>query len=236
MPTQVMPRRLLVKLPYWDVLDIGESGNVTAEYSMALNGIFDPDLTGTGHQPRGRDQYATLYAGYLVRGCRWSVRLYGADDAAITAAGINIMGGVICGPEGVATEILGSSISDFMEYPADKKYMKVRYFARNTGMTNAGFALGQSVRMSGYVNCKRLAKDYEFAGVTSSYGEAQWPTDYMTANGANPASPALQVMTVFAQCLPQDSNATALNTPALFAIVKMVYYVEFINPIFPTVS
>jgi hypothetical protein len=31
-----------------------------------LNSIFDPDLTGTGHQPYGHDTYATLFGNYRV--------------------------------------------------------------------------------------------------------------------------------------------------------------------------
>jgi len=45
-----------------------------------LNSIFDPDRTGTGHQPLGHDQYANFYNRYRV----WSTRvkiLYQASGA-----------------------------------------------------------------------------------------------------------------------------------------------------------
>jgi len=35
-------------------------------YQFRVNSLFDPDLTGTGHQPYGFDQFKTYYATYLV--------------------------------------------------------------------------------------------------------------------------------------------------------------------------
>ena len=36
-----------------------------------MNGLFDPDITGFGHQPMGFDQLCpTLYQSYVVTGCK----------------------------------------------------------------------------------------------------------------------------------------------------------------------
>ncbi len=40
---------------------------------MNLNSLFDPDRTGTGHQPRGFDQLSTLYSRYRVYGVSFKV-------------------------------------------------------------------------------------------------------------------------------------------------------------------
>lgn len=45
------------------------TGAFGAEQTYLLNSIFDPDLTGVGHQPTYRDTYNTLYARYKVLGC-----------------------------------------------------------------------------------------------------------------------------------------------------------------------
>jgi len=50
-----------------------------------LNSIFDPDRTGTGHQPLGRDQYATLYNRYRVLAVK--VKVVFTTDATIVTAG-----------------------------------------------------------------------------------------------------------------------------------------------------
>lgn len=65
----IIEKRRTCKLTY-------ESGNVGGApttvtpgvYQFRSNGIFDPDFTGTGHQPRGRDELALLYKNYIVHG------------------------------------------------------------------------------------------------------------------------------------------------------------------------
>lgn len=63
------------------------SDGTTFDHVFNLNSIFDPDRTGTGHQPLGRDQYATFYNRYRV----WSVRVKvvgaldpGVDNSPVT--------------------------------------------------------------------------------------------------------------------------------------------------------
>lgn len=47
-------------------LDPGAVG-VTASHYFRCNSLFDPDFTGTGHQPHGFDSLALKYGGYRVR-------------------------------------------------------------------------------------------------------------------------------------------------------------------------
>lgn len=62
---------LSVKLPskfiYEDSfsLNVGAAGTA-ANYVFSANGLYDPNITGTGHQPRGFDQLMTLYDHYVV--------------------------------------------------------------------------------------------------------------------------------------------------------------------------
>lgn len=44
-------------------------------YDFRLNSLFDPNRTGTGHQPIGFDQLAALYLNYRVYACRYKVTL-----------------------------------------------------------------------------------------------------------------------------------------------------------------
>lgn len=42
------------------------NNTVLTYHLFRANGIFDPDVTGTGHQPLYRDQVADLYTNYTV--------------------------------------------------------------------------------------------------------------------------------------------------------------------------
>lgn len=47
-------------------LPAGSGVGVTAQYVFRANGIFDPNFTGTGHQPLYRDEMAARYTNYCV--------------------------------------------------------------------------------------------------------------------------------------------------------------------------
>lgn len=63
------PRSKSVKLVYTsEQISLSNSigGVVGATRNFCLNGLFDPDLTGVGHQPMGFDQWAAFYNLYKV--------------------------------------------------------------------------------------------------------------------------------------------------------------------------
>lgn len=61
------PRTRRFKLRYVNsvTLDPPVAG-VTANYYFSANGMFDPNITGVGHQPLGFDQYMAMYDHYVV--------------------------------------------------------------------------------------------------------------------------------------------------------------------------
>lgn len=67
-PRSIVPARLIVVLPYVETLSLGSSFLV--EYQMNLNSIFDPNRTGTGHQPLGHDEWNYFYQQYRVLAVR----------------------------------------------------------------------------------------------------------------------------------------------------------------------
>lgn len=79
-----MANQQIVKLRYVDVVTVNPGVGTTASHLFRANSIFDPDLTGTGHQPLGHDQWATFYAHYTVAKATISVRAMsrGEDVAA----------------------------------------------------------------------------------------------------------------------------------------------------------
>lgn len=59
--------RTIVRLKYNAVLPTSDSAWGTGiDYTFNLNSIYDPDLSGTGHQPLGRDQWSVFYNRYRV--------------------------------------------------------------------------------------------------------------------------------------------------------------------------
>lgn len=64
------PNSIITKLRYATYLTLTSSTGSRAINVFAANGIFDPDITQTGHQPMYRDNYAALYDQYVVLGSK----------------------------------------------------------------------------------------------------------------------------------------------------------------------
>lgn len=66
---QPVPQRFIVKMKYAEDVQLNSSGN----YQFNLNSVFDPNRTGTGHQPYGHDQFAALFNRYRVVSVGWRI-------------------------------------------------------------------------------------------------------------------------------------------------------------------
>lgn len=72
--TSLLPDRFLVKLKYSQLIGMSFTGSGAANYlQFRINSIYDPYATGTGSQPLGHDQWATLYNRYRVFGMKYMV-------------------------------------------------------------------------------------------------------------------------------------------------------------------
>jgi len=77
---EIIPPVLKTKLKYTEnVYATSTGGDYT--YIFRLNSIYDFDYSGTGHQPMGHDQLATLYENYRVTGVRWQIKAFNCDAA-----------------------------------------------------------------------------------------------------------------------------------------------------------
>lgn len=59
-----------------------------ANHVFSANGLFDPDITGVGHQPRGFDQLMTMYDHYVVIGSKITVFVQPVGTSVSTVWGI----------------------------------------------------------------------------------------------------------------------------------------------------
>lgn len=64
-------QRYITKLKYAQVNFLNVAGPTA--YRFRLNSLYDPDFSGTGHQPYGFDQLSPLYNRYRVISCRYVV-------------------------------------------------------------------------------------------------------------------------------------------------------------------
>jgi hypothetical protein len=73
LPLGGFPDRKAVRMRYADLIFLDASAlgsGVPTIHHFRANSVYDPDLTGTGHQPRGFDEHAALYDHYTVIGSK----------------------------------------------------------------------------------------------------------------------------------------------------------------------
>ncbi len=80
----ILPNRYHCTLKYCSAktYTTGVNGIVGTTNTFQLNGLYDPDTTGVGHQPYGFDQLATFYKLYTVRNARVNIIVTASDDPA----------------------------------------------------------------------------------------------------------------------------------------------------------
>lgn len=81
----------IVVLPYAHYQTLGYSSGVTAPYQFNINSIYDPDLTGGGFQPLGRDTWTSIYNYYKVLEAHVKVSLVEQTDDSTGTTGSNSM-------------------------------------------------------------------------------------------------------------------------------------------------
>jgi hypothetical protein len=69
------PAERTVRLNYSDYDKFTATTGVLAKYQYRLNSAYDPDFTGTGHQPLGFDQWAAYYNHYVVEEVEYEVQI-----------------------------------------------------------------------------------------------------------------------------------------------------------------
>lgn len=87
-PQMPFARSQIVKLRYCDRLAIDSDLGIFASHHYRANSCYDPDLTGTGHQPMGFDQYSLLYDHYTVIGSKITVTGVSRTDTETASTGI----------------------------------------------------------------------------------------------------------------------------------------------------
>lgn len=85
-----VPAQRRVTMRYNDTVNVTCTSGILSGHSFIANGIYDPDITGTGHQPMGRDTYATLYQHYVVESARISIQSFARNIDAPVIVGVYV--------------------------------------------------------------------------------------------------------------------------------------------------
>lgn len=103
-----LSNRFKTTLTYVDNLTMNPAVGSAASHLFSCNSLFDPDVTGVGHQPRGFDQMMQLYKHYHVIGSKIEVQISPSDT------GINpgLIFGIANRESSVASE---TSIIEYIE-------------------------------------------------------------------------------------------------------------------------
>lgn len=84
LPLNGFPDKWVGRLKYTDfiTLDSTATGSAVPTYhTMRANSLYDPDRSGSGHQPRGFDQLSAIYDHYCVIGSKITVHFENDVDA-----------------------------------------------------------------------------------------------------------------------------------------------------------
>jgi len=78
------PKKAMVTHKYFENVQLLSLTGSPATYQFCANDMYDPNLTGTGHQPYQYDQLATMYNHWHIIGAKITVKLvpYTASQAA----------------------------------------------------------------------------------------------------------------------------------------------------------
>jgi len=226
-PRQITANRMMIKLPYWEVTTFVLTSGATpyAEYVYLANSIYDPNSSGSGHQPRGHDQWSNLYTNYLVHGVSYNIELRPTSESAITAVSTCGLAGVRWGS--ITDNTLWSNVTDLMEAPADP-YSRWRRWAQGSSTTRPVSTEYGAIVLKGYVNCRKLLK--------ARLPDVVWPQGCIADMGASPPTLSQLEGVIWMGSLPTQDVPVTEVLPTTILTTKLVYYVELLNPIYVGIS
>ena len=146
-------------LRYTETISVNPGAGLPATYTMSANGLFDPNISGVGHQPRGFDQIMGLYERYTVTSSK--ITIYAAIN---DISGNNSLGVLSVIPANKSVVTLSGV--DMLEEPLSKTSV----FTTNGGTVQP--------YVTNYVSCKTFLGKKDLLDDDSVSGDAtQNPAD-----------------------------------------------------------
>lgn len=86
LPMTIMPDRAISQLKYTSRFRC-DNVNFSGNYQFTQNGLFDPDITSTGAQPPGFDQWMAFYKRYRVFASSCKITIISEGDNSLNSTG-----------------------------------------------------------------------------------------------------------------------------------------------------
>lgn len=196
-----VPATMNCVLKYMDNVTIDAGTGTPGQYKYAANGLYDPNVTGAGHQPRGFDQLMGLYQRYTVMAS--SIKITVALNDVNENKGIGYLGVFPC-------NVLSPAFTDFPDYWEQPLYKWVSY--------SNNVPVGSQPMVRNYVNCAEQLGKKDLIDDDSVSGDySQNPSDIVywqivngnTSSTLNPAACSIIVELTFNVIFSRPTNITA---------------------------
>jgi len=163
----MIPDELRVSLKYSQQMVITETTGTATSYVFRGNGPFDPDLTGTGSQPAGYDQWSAFYYQQRTLGSRIKVRMISLSQSLTFFR-------YCVGPVGGTVTYNNASGIDNM---AVGKFVQTREVITNTKPQSVNMEKSTAVMYGKSLNA--VEDDDQFASVVGAVPNNQWTWQIM---------------------------------------------------------
>lgn len=170
----------ITKLRYVEEITMNPGAGLIANYVFSANGLYDPNVTGTGHQPRAFDQLMTFFDHYVVLGAKITVTPVKLD----TANTVPGYFGILVSDDGIT--VAGHTLLDIMETRLNKSNRtKLVGFNYDMAKTSRSISAKFSARKFFHKNVKG---DDIFRGSASSNPseQAYFEIYHSSVNGNDP--------------------------------------------------
>lgn len=91
-----------IKMKYCDHLQFALTAGISKTHIFRLNSTYDPDFTGIGHQPQGRDQMINYFNRYRVHNVRYRILCSNSNQTTTPLIGFYVHNGTFSPVEVVA--------------------------------------------------------------------------------------------------------------------------------------
>lgn len=89
-----LPNKAIATLYYTENLVINSFAGTYSLMEMSVNGLFDPNITHIGHQPRGFDQYMSFFDHYIVLESKCKFTYIGPKDGVLVNIPFRLLAGI----------------------------------------------------------------------------------------------------------------------------------------------